>query len=172
MRTVIDTADHKPSVDEVIELLGGVLSRFADAGIVLAVENHDRFSTTDFVRILKTLDSAYLGICLDTVNSFGSCEGPQAVVDALGPWTVNLHIKDFVVRRADHQMGFTIDGTPAGQGMLNVPWLLDSIAAHGRDMSAILELWPRPLQSMEATIERESVWAQESVNYLRTLISS
>ena len=85
LRTVIDTADHKPPVDEVIELLGGVLPRFADAGIVLAVENHDRFSTTDFLRILETLDSPSLGICLDTVNSFGSCEGPQVVVDALGP---------------------------------------------------------------------------------------
>ena len=75
------------------------------------------------------------------------------------------------MRRADHQMGFAIDGTPAGQGMLNVPWLLASIAAHGRDMSAILELWPRPLQSMEATIERETLWAQQSVDYLRTLIA-
>jgi hypothetical protein len=54
--------------------------------------------------------------------------------------------------------------------MLNVPWLLDSIAAHGRDMSAILELWPRPAESMEATIAREALWAQQSVDYLRTLI--
>ena len=147
------------------------LAALQDAGIVLAIENHDRFSVIDFERILTTLDSPNLGICLDTVNSFGACEGPQAVVDALGPWTVNLHIKDFVVRRADHQMGFAVDGAPAGEGMLNVPWLLDSVADHGRDMSAILELWPRPAASIEATVTRESLWAQQSVVYLRTLIA-
>ena len=170
LRVVIDSADHKPSVDEVIELLSAALPAFAHAGVLLALENHDRFSVADFERILKTLNSSSFGICLDTVNSFGACAGPQVVVDALGPWTVNLYIKDFVVRRADHQMGFAVDGTPAGAGMLNVPWLLDSIATHGRDMSAILELWPRPAESMEATMARAARWAQQSVDYLRTLI--
>ncbi len=171
LRVVIDSADHKPAVDEVIDLLRAQLCAFEDAGVVLAIENHDRFSVADFERVLTTLNSPNLGICLDTVNSFGACEGPQAVVNALGPWTVNLHIKDFIVRRADHQMGFAIDGTPAGEGMLNVPWLLDSIAVHGRDMSAILELWPRPAESIQATIARESQWSQHSVAYLRTLIA-
>jgi len=171
LRVVIDSAEHQPSVAEVIELLSVALPAFANAGVLLAIENHDRFSVADFERILETLDSPSLGICLDTVNSFGACEGPQVVVDTLGPWTVNLHIKDFVVRRADHQMGFAVDGTPAGEGMLNVPWLLDSIAAHGRNMSAILELWPRPAESMQATIACEALWAQQSVDYLRKLIA-
>ncbi len=35
-----------------------------------------------------------------------------------------LHVKDFVVHRADHNMGFTITGTLAGGGMLELPRLL------------------------------------------------
>ena len=57
----------------------------------------------------------YVGICLDTVNSFGSLEGPEVVIETLAPYTVNLHIKDFDIRRTDHNMGFTIFGTPAGR---------------------------------------------------------
>lgn len=170
LRAVIDTADHQPSVDDVIALLRRQMPRFAHAGVILALENHDRFSVADFVRILESVDSPNLGICLDTVNSFGALEGPQVVVDALGPWTVNLHVKDFIVRRADHAMGFAIEGAPAGQGRLDIPWLLAELAQHGHNMSAILELWPPPEASVEETIVKETAWAQQSIDYLRTII--
>ena len=74
--------------------------------------------------IVTSIDSPNVGICLDTVNSFGSLEGPAVVVEALGPYVVNLHVKDFSIRRHDHNMGFTLTGTPAGQGQLDLPWLL------------------------------------------------
>ena len=171
VRVVIDTAEHHPGVPEVIALLNESLPAFGEAGTILAIENHDRFSVRDFTRILETIDSPYLGICLDTVNSFGALEGPEVVVDALGPWTVNLHIKDFNIRRADHMMGFTIEGTPAGQGRLDLPWLLEKLKPHGRDFNAILELWTSPDSDMSATIAKEDAWAKESVRYLRKCIS-
>lgn len=112
-----------------------------------------------------------LGICLDTVNSFGALEGPDVVVRTLGPWTVNLHIKDFGVTRASHQMGFAIEGRPAGQGQLDVPWLLNTLRSLDRDVNAILELWTPPDPTLSETIAREGAWAAESVAYLRGLIS-
>ena len=48
----------------------------------------------------------------------------EEVTRALAPHTLNLHLKDFTVRRVSHMMGFVVEGTPAGQGMLDVPWLL------------------------------------------------
>ena len=69
-------------------------------------------------------------------------------------------------------MGFAIEGTPAGQGRLDVPWLLGELkAATNRDFNAILELWPPPVADIENTVQKEAAWAVESVNYLRTLIS-
>lgn len=170
VRVVIDTADHHPDLPEVIALLRESLPAFERAGIRLAIENHDRFSIRDFVHILENIDNPYLGICLDTVNSFGALEGPQVVLEALGPWTVNLHIKDFMIRRADHMMGFTIEGTPAGQGQLDIQWLLGRLAPYGLSYNAILELWTPPADSISATIEKEERWAKDSVEYLRLLI--
>ena len=37
---------------------------------------------------------------------------------------MNLHVKEFTIHRVDHQLGFVIEGCPAGQGRLDVPWLL------------------------------------------------
>ena len=68
------------------------------------------------------------GVCLDTVNSFGALEGPAVVVEALAPLAVNLHVKDFVVTRHSSQMGFTVEGRPAGQGSLDVPWLFRELS--------------------------------------------
>ncbi|RMF82740.1 MAG: sugar phosphate isomerase/epimerase [Chloroflexi bacterium] len=172
VRVVVDTADHHPDADEIVATLGHLLPDFAAAKITLAIENHDRFKAHDLADIVARLDSEYVGICLDTVNSFGALEGPQAVLDILGPHVVNLHIKDFCIERAGHNMGFVLTGTPAGKGMLNVPWLLDCLREYGREFNAILELWPPPEATMTETVAKEMQWAVESVAYLRGVIDA
>jgi sugar phosphate isomerase/epimerase len=172
LRVVVDTHDDHPSPDEVVARVRPLLPDFARANVILAIENHDRFTTDALIHILRTLDSAHVGICLDTVNSFGALEGPALVVERLGPWTVNLHIKDFAVRRADHNMGFTIEGRPAGQGQLDAPWLLREVRQHGRDFNAILELWPPPAENLDDTIAKERSWAEMSVDYLQGVINA
>jgi hypothetical protein len=67
-------------------------------------------------------------------------------------------------------MGFVVEGRPAGQGRLDVPWLLERLRAAGRDANAILEQWPPPEATTHQTIAKEKAWARQSVSYLRTLI--
>ncbi len=171
LRTITDAGGQEPSVAEVVETIRGIIPEFERAGVVLAIENHDRFSSAEFERIVGGVESDSIGICLDTVNSFGALEGPEIVVKTLGPYTVNLHIKEFEVRRADFITGFFITGKPAGQGRLNIPWLLDQICSYGRNPNAILEQWPYPEAEIEDTIQKESAWAEESVKYLRSVVT-
>ena len=117
------------------------------------------------------MGSTNIGICLDTVNSFGALEGPEAVLGLLSPFVVNLHVKDFTIYRPTHNMGFIVDGRPAGQGKLDIPWLMDRLVAEGRDPNAILELWVSPEATVEQTIAKEQQWVKESVRYMRNLIS-
>lgn len=170
LRVVVDTPEHHPSADEVVQILRCELPEFEANGVILALENHDRFTSRVLVRILEQLGSHSVGICLDTVNSFGALEGPEIVVSSLARWVVNLHLKDFRIRRASHMMGFLVEGCPAGQGQLNIAWLLSKLKEQRRDPNAILELWPSPEESIEKTIEKEKNWARSSVEYLRALI--
>jgi len=179
LRVVIDTADHHPTEDEVVEAIRPLVPEFQRAGVCLAFENHDRFPARTLARIIEHVDSPYAGICLDTVNSFGALEGPEVVVETLGPWVVNLHVKDFVVQRASHKMGFTVEGRPAGQGQLNVPWLLqalkEQIQGHRGsspmvELNAILELWTPPEKALADTMAKEEAWATASVEYLRRFV--
>jgi sugar phosphate isomerase/epimerase len=170
VRVVIDTADCHPPEAEVVATLRALMPAFERAGVCLAVENHDRFKARALVRIIDQVGSPSVGICLDTVNSFGALEGLEQVVRELGPWVVNLHVKDFAIHRLGHMMGFTIEGRPAGQGRLDVPWLLRTLRDLGRDPNAILELWTPQEEDLAATIAKEERWAAESVAYLRQLI--
>lgn len=170
LRVVIDTATHHPEPDEIVTRIRAVLPDLKAAGVTLAIENHDRFKVATLAHIIEMLDAENVGICLDTVNSFGALEGPDVVVAALGEYVVNLHVKEFIVRRLSHNLGFEVTGLPAGQGMLDVPALLAALGQHGRDFNAIIELWPAPEATIAATVVKERAWVVESAAYLRTLI--
>ena len=170
LRAVIDSPGDEPSSYEVIARLSPLLPAFHEAGVVLALENHDRFDSSTFTQIIDGLGRENAGICLDTVNSFGALEGPDVVIRTLAPYAVNLHLKDFVIRRHPSMMGFEITGAPAGQGRLAVPSLLSTLREHRRDVSVILELWPAPEATMADTVAKEEQWTVDSIRYLRTLI--
>jgi sugar phosphate isomerase/epimerase len=170
LRVVVDTPDSRPSAEEIVDSVTEFVPELERRGVCLAIENHDRLGSAELARIVRDIGSVHVGVCLDTVNSFGALEGPEAVVDALGPLVVNLHVKDFSIERAGHMMGFVIEGRPAGRGRLNVPWLLEKLRNFGRDPNAILELWTPPEADVEATIAKEARWAASSIEYLRGLI--
>jgi 3-oxoisoapionate decarboxylase len=170
LRIVVDTAFSHPTPDEVVATVSGMLPSLQQRAVKLAIENHDRFPARTLVRILERIGSPDVGICLDTVNSLGCGEGPQYVVEQLAPFTISLHVKDFSIRRASHMMGFTVTGTPAGEGALDIPWLLGKLRAADRDPNVLLELWPAPEHRVEDTIRKEEQWRRDSIRYLRTVI--
>jgi 3-oxoisoapionate decarboxylase len=170
VRLVIDRDGHKPSPDEALALLRPWAERAAATGIALAIENHDRFGAATMARMCEALGSEQVGITLDTVNSFGALEGPAAVVATLAPHVLSLHVKDFIIRRVPSQMGFVIEGCPAGDGRLDIPWVISEMRAAGRDPNAIVELWTSPAETIQETMAREAEWAERSIGFLRTLI--
>ncbi|MES2705735.1 MAG: TIM barrel protein [Verrucomicrobiota bacterium] len=171
VRLVIDSGSHEPPPEETVRLLQPWAARARETGIRLAIENHDRFPATVLADIVEKLGTDAVGVTLDTVNSFGAAEGPEHVIQTLAPYVLSLHIKDFTIRRVPSQMGFTVEGCPAGEGMLNPARLLETLRAAGRDPNAIIELWTPPAETLEATILREAAWAEKSIANLRPLVA-
>lgn len=171
LRIVVDTSDHHPSPAEVVDRLGALKPDFVAADVILAIENHDRFKAAELAWIVAGLGDDWTGVVLDTVNSFGALEGPDLVIGTLAPLAVNVHVKDFVITRASHAMGFTIEGCPAGRGRLDIPELLSRVGRYRNDITAVLELWTPPQESVESTIDTEHRWAQESIAYLASVVS-
>lgn len=165
LRFVIDDRDYHPRPSEVSALWPEIVPLLGE--VTLGIENHDRFPVWTLRRIVEAAGVANVGVCLDTANSLGAGEGLAQVVATLAPVTVNLHIKDFHVERLSHLMGFTVTGRPAGQGMVELEWLLQELEPFNRCQSAILELWTPPEPALADTIAKESLWAAQSLHYLR-----
>jgi len=171
LRVVIDTDIEQPTIDDVIRAFREVLPRFQQAGVCLAIENHDRFPAASLAHIINRCGGHGLGICLDTANSLGCGEDIHTLLRVVGPWIVNVHLKDFRVTRLPHKKGFSVEGAPAGQGALDVPQLLNDLQTINRDLSVILELWPPPEPTIDQSISKENAWTQQSIAYLRQFIA-
>ncbi len=170
LRVVLDLGSDEPTPEEAHRRLAPLQAAFQAAGVRLAIENHDRFTCATLVELVERLGADWAGICLDTVNSLGALEGPETVIDQLAPHALSLHIKDFTISRPPHQMGFVVEGCPAGRGRLRLASILERIRANGRAVDAILETWVSPGPTLEETIRRERAWTEEGVLALRQLI--
>ncbi len=170
VRVVIDDINYQPTLKEVGHIILNVLPILKEYGIVLALENHDRFSARELEQIIMKTSCDNVAICLDTSNSLGAGEGIYEILPILLPYTINLHIKDFTIERVAHKMGFNVYGVPAGSGMLNIPWIVAECNRYEKCKTATLEMWMNPLDSIEATIQQERHWVHQSIQYLRKIL--
>jgi 3-oxoisoapionate decarboxylase len=165
IRFVIDDRDYHPTPAAITGILREVAGTLE--GLTLGIENHDRFQAETLRQIIEDAGSERIGVCLDTANSLGAGEGIVAVASLLAPLTVNLHIKDFHIERVSHGMGFQVSGRAAGHGMLELSPLLQKLGAFNRCRTAVLELWTPPERELQATINKERLWAAQSIDFLR-----
>jgi sugar phosphate isomerase/epimerase len=165
VRTVTHRLDH-----EALSWIRRVLPSYEEAGVSIALENHDEHRTSELASFVERIGSSILGVCLDTVNSFAALESPGDVVKNLAPYTINLHVKDFDIVRAVHMHGFSIVGRPAGDGRLDIVGIINHLKKYGRDFNAILELWTPYEGSVGDTILKEDEWAIKSIRFLKKIL--
>lgn len=169
LRIVVDAKNYEPSRDQVIKLLREHLPEFAQRQVVLAIENHDRFKARELAEILAAVNSPWLGICLDTANSLGAGEDLHTVIAALAPYTVNVHLKDIRIRRVPYLQGFVVEGTPLGDGAIDLAAVLAAVNNNGRCQTVTLEHWVPPESTHAETVRKERVWCDRSTATMRRL---
>ena len=169
VRTLIpvQTAGSKPDLEQLKAWIREVLPAFESAGVTIAIENYERHSYRGLLRLVESVASPNVGVCLDTLNSLGAVETPREVVAALAPYTLSLHVKDFQIRRVESGLGYLISGCAAGDGLLDMDWIIGELNRHGRDVNLIVELWTPFEESVEKTIAVEREWAAVSVAFLK-----
>ncbi|GAA3968670.1 TIM barrel protein [Streptomyces marokkonensis] len=167
VRSMLNTADHRPGTTEAAALLAEAVPRYADAGVTLGLETYEQVATDDLVAVVRAVDSPYLGIVLDPGNSVARLERPVDVVAASAPYVVNIHVKDFAFTRRDGWVGFTYAGCPLGEGLLDHDGMIAAVrtARPGdRGINQIVEHWlPWQDEGYEATARLEHQWTQHSI---------
>ena len=169
LRTVPEIDGQPPAPAEIPAYLAAIQPLLEREGVRLGLENGNT-PALDLRAALDAVGNPQIGIVLDMVNSLAVSEGWRYVTEVLAPYTVCLHLKDFIIRRAWNMMGFIVEGRPAGSGQLDLPWLFNALKAARSDFNVIIELWPPEQQTLAETIALEQAWAEESVGNLRTFV--
>jgi sugar phosphate isomerase/epimerase len=167
--SVDDGSPVEVPIDTVEDCMRRVLPHLERAQVRLAMDN-SRIPSVCIAGMLQRLNSPWVGVTLDTVNSLAIPEGPASLIENLAPYVASLHIKDYQISRMPHRMGFIVEGRPAGAGQLDVPGLIAALRALRVKANAILELWPPEQSSISETVALEHRWAAESIAYLRRYI--
>jgi sugar phosphate isomerase/epimerase len=143
-----------------------VLPQFDGAGVRIALENYEAYSTSDIAAIVQEIDSPSLGVCLDLTNSFAAMESADEILQNLAPFTISVHLKEFTVERLEYLMGFAFRGKPTGQGVLPLTKIFETLWANSRKANVIVEQWPPFNENLEKTMEMEFEWARQGVEHL------
>jgi sugar phosphate isomerase/epimerase len=104
--------------------LGGMLRQLLpaarDHGVVLALENHIDLMADEIADLVGSLDSPWLGVCLDTGNNLRLFEDPVAVARASGASFRATHVKDLGVLRGDPKVFTFWPSVPLGAGLIDL----------------------------------------------------
>ncbi|MGR6773370.1 sugar phosphate isomerase/epimerase family protein [Pectobacterium brasiliense] len=168
IRTMFNTATHKPTQDEALALLRRVLSEFEQHNIQLGLETYEQVRTRDVLAVVDAIDSPALGICLDPGNCVAALEYPREVIELTASRVVNLHIKDFAFARQEGWVGFTYSGCLLGTGLLDYDALHQIVRPNERNINQIVEHWLPWQANAEETCRLEDAWTRHSLNYLYT----
>ena len=168
VRSMINTAEHQPSIAEAETLLRTALPAFEAAGVTVALETYEQVRSRDLVSLVEAVGSTSLGICLDPANSVAALENPIDVIDRCAPYVANIHVKDFAFTRRGGWVGFTLEGVPLGTGLLDYDHLLEAAKPNERGINQIIEHWLPLGETIESTIALENTWNTSNLQYLRS----
>lgn len=171
LRVITDKDDFKPDMQELCRIISAVTPQLEESGVVLGIENHDRFSAREYAQLVEAIGHPQVGATVDTLNSLSNEEAAREVLKHMAPYCVCLHMKDYEIRRYNGGRGLKITGAPLGTGRLDVRGCYEACReASDRDFNIILESWMEPCGTLEETLRAEDEWARAGVAYLKTII--
>ncbi len=135
-----DRADNAFDWNEIVKkirtempLLG---RKFADAGLTLAIEDHQDFGSWDLLEFAE-LGGASVGICFDTGNPLAVAEDPIAFAHRVADKVRHVHLKDY--RAHFTAEGYRLVRCPIGDGAVPLAEIAEILNARQPGLTATLE---------------------------------
>lgn len=143
----------------------------------LAIENHKDWRIDQMLGMLKRISSEYVGVCVDTGNSFALLEDPMAVVEAYAPYAFSAHLKDMTV--SEYEEGYLVADVPLGQGSLDLNRIVQILRKARPEIRFSLEMSTRDALKVPCLTEKYWVTFEDvpgsdlarALRYVRTNVS-
>ena len=123
------------------ETLPRMRSEFNKHRLPIGIENHKDWLAPELVGLLKSIDSPFVGACVDFGNNIALLEDPDETMELLTPYAVTTHLKDMAIRRTE--LGFELSEVPLGQGLLPLESYVAALRRTKPDVPLCLEMITR-----------------------------
>lgn len=149
-----------------VELLRPLAEKAEAAGVVIAIENHIDLLAEEMLELVTTLDSPWIGVCLDTANNLRMFEDPVTVATMLAPYARATHVKDVRPRRGDPRTFGFWPSVPLGQGVVELAGVLQALRAVNYGGLLAIEvdyLDPAWGEDEDAAVAQSVAWLREAL---------
>jgi sugar phosphate isomerase/epimerase len=113
-----------------LQRLTGILRRVApiarDAGVHIALENHQDAGSDELIQLCEESDPEVIGVCLDTANPLAVGEDCVEFARKTAPYLRHVHLKDYTMHAAP--LGFRLVRCACGDGVVDFPAVLSAVA--------------------------------------------
>lgn len=126
--------------------------RAADAGLWIAIENHQDFTSAELAAFCESAPS--VGITYDTGNSFPVGEAPLDFTQTVAHHVRHVHLKDYRVQATTE--GFRLVRCAIGDGAVPFKELFAILGQHHDQLTAVLE--PGALEARHVRLFEPDWW--------------
>lgn len=128
-------------------------ARARDAGLAIAVEDHQDFGSEELLEISNDAGT-HVGIVFDTGNPFSVGEDPVEFARRAGPRIRHVHLKDYVAQPTDE--GYRLVRCAIGDGCVPFGEIAGVLEAHAPSLTASIE--PGALESRHIRLFTPDWW--------------
>jgi sugar phosphate isomerase/epimerase len=121
----------------------------------VGIENHKDWRAEELVELIRSVDSRYLGACVDFGNNVALLEDPLDTTRALAPYAVTTHLKDMALR--PYERGFELSEVPLGTGICPLAQMIEILRAARPELPLCLEMITR--DPLKVPYRDDSYWA-------------
>jgi len=123
---------HEPQIKAIVRLLKESVKIARDFDVILAIENHIDYTSSEILQILEQVNSDNLRVNFDTGNALRLMEDPVAAARRLGPYVVATHLKDVdSCRHVPPEEWFFFSSVPVGTGLIDIAGVIRELKNSG-----------------------------------------
>jgi 3-oxoisoapionate decarboxylase len=86
------------------------------AHVAIGIENHQDLDSADLLALCSAFESEAVGVTFDGANALGVAELPTVFLEAVEPYVVHAHLKDYLAQWRDD--GYALIRCPVGDGIV------------------------------------------------------
>ena len=143
------SADRKGGIErhiaETVKVLKNVRSKFMDAGLKVAIENHaGDMQARELKGLVEAAGPEFVGVCIDSGNPVWTIEDPHLTLETLAPYVLTSHMRDSALWRT--REGVAVRWTRMGEGNMGMPEYIRSYIQKcpGKAVSLEIIVTPKP----------------------------